>query len=83
MNNKELTALMESGFAALDLQLYIDTHPDDTEAIAVYNECVHAYEQARAAFEKARGPLYSFISESNPARFSWVDTPWPWENEEK
>ena len=82
MKDKELTALSESGFAALDLQLYIDTHPDDTEAIAVYNECVDAYEKAREAFEKKHGPLYSFICKSDPAHSSWVDTPWPWENEE-
>ena len=82
MKDKELAALMESGFAALDLQLYIDTHPSDAEAIAVYNECALNYEKARQEYEKAHGPLYSFISPSDPKRFTWVDSPWPWENEE-
>jgi len=81
MNDKEMKALMESGFAALDLQLYIDTHPSDAEAIAAYNECVKSYEAAREAYEKSHGPLYNFISQSDPKRFTWVDTPWPWENE--
>ena len=79
MNDKHLTALTEYGFAALDLQLYIDTHPDNTEAIHMYNETVRAYQTARQEYENMHGPLYSFVSMSNPERFTWVDCPWPWE----
>ena len=82
MNDKEFLKLTENGFAALDLQLYIDTHPFDAEAIAAYNECVRELAKAREACEKSRGPLFSFIAMSDPARFTWVDGPWPWETEE-
>ena len=81
MNNELLKELSAQSFAALDLQLYIDTHPDDAEAIAAYNECVRAYEAARVGFEKSHGPLYSFVSPGPDTHFDWVNSPWPWEND--
>ena len=83
MKNRELAALTEKSFEALDLQLYIDTHPDDSEAIMKYNESVRALAILQNEFEKAHGPLYSFTSLSNESRFTWVDAPWPWERNDR
>ena len=81
MKNQLLHELTAKSFAALDLQLYIDTHPGDAQAIAKYNEMVKSLAHTRAEYEKTNGPLYSFVSPSQDAHFCWVNSPWPWEND--
>ena len=66
-------------FAALDLQLYLDTHPDDGKAIEKLNMF-----KAKAApliedYEKKYGPLKKSANEGN--NWSWIKAPWPWESE--
>jgi len=81
MNTGDLLwALSEIEFVALDLQLYLDTHPCDQTAIELYNAAVANGEKLRKEFEACRGPLFSYISMSRPDRFSWIDDPWPWDS---
>ena len=44
-------------FVVVDMQLYLDTHPCDQEALAYYREAVENYEKAKMEFEEAFGPL--------------------------
>ena len=74
-----LMKLSEFDFAALDLQLFLDTHPADKKAIEQYNMTVDAAGKMRADFEKNFGPLTSFRLPSNPDKFTWIESPWPWE----
>ena len=74
---KRLTML---DFMAVDMQLFLDTHPDDTNAIAKYNSIIREADNLRAQYEKAVGPLFSVRSYSPTENFQWVDNPWPWEN---
>ena len=74
---KRLTML---DFMAVDMQLFLDTHPDDTNAIAKYNSIIREADNLRAQYEKSVGPLLSFSSYSPAENFQWVDNPWPWEN---
>lgn len=74
---KRLTML---DFMAVDMQLFLDTHPDDTNAIAKYNSIIREADNLRAQYEKSVGPLFSFRSYSSTENFQWVDNPWPWEN---
>lgn len=68
-------------FSALDMQLYLNTHPADKKAIAMYNGYVKDAAAARAEYERAFGPLFSFVSPSNPDFFGWIDEPWPYQND--
>ena len=74
---KRLTML---DFMAVDMQLFLDTHPDDTNAIAKYNSIIREADNLRAQYEKSVGPLFSFRSHSPTENFQWIDNPWPWEN---
>lgn len=74
---KRLTVL---DFLAVDLQLYLDTHPQDQEAIKKYNSVVEEGDIIRAKYEEMYGPLYSFRSTSKD-KFTWIDCPWPWSEE--
>ena len=57
-----LQKLMELDFLAVDLGLYLNTHPTETEAINAYNQTIEAADTLRMKFEAAYGPLCSFRS---------------------
>jgi spore coat protein JB len=72
--------IMEYDFAAFDLHLYLDTHPDDERAIYLFNNCVEMSKKLREVYEPAYGPLTA--SASGMLRpFRWIVGPWPWEPE--
>jgi spore coat protein JB len=72
---RELTAL---DFMLVDLQLFLDTHPEDHEALNRYNEILAKANVLRGQYESMCGPLYSFRS-FNPCHWDWYNDPWPWQ----
>lgn len=66
-------------FAALDLQLYLDTHKDDTDAIKKMNMFKEKAAPLIEQFERKYGPLTKSVTEKN--NWSWIKAPWPWESE--
>jgi len=81
--NKSRDALLKRlsilDFIAVDLQLFLDTNPDNTEAIEKYNSIINEAEAVRYEFEEMYGPLCSFRSMSPECYFKWIDCPWPWQ----
>lgn len=77
-----LLQIQQLQFAAVELNLFLDTHPQDQQALAMFNrvhqelmQCVHSYEQMY-------GPLLNFgYSPAAQNSWKWVETPWPWELE--
>ena len=51
-----IKAVMELGFAAVDMNLYLDNNPDDQTAVSTYNSFVSQYAKARSNYEKQYGP---------------------------
>ena len=72
---REITIL---DFMALDLHLYLNTHPDDSEALLMYNDCITRSQELRAIYEADYGPLTAFRSQGQPG-WTWINEPWPWE----
>jgi spore coat protein JB len=66
-------------FMAIDLQLYLDTHPDDADAIENYKVVITESKKARDRFEKYYGPLCASESLRRDDYWAWIDSPWPWE----
>lgn len=54
-----MRAIMEADFFALDLRLYLNTHPDDSRALEMYREACRQYKACKAAFEDSFYPLTS------------------------
>lgn len=82
MSEKELLKnLTVLDFMAVDLQLYLDTHPDDKEALEKYNSVIKEADMLRSQYEKKYGPLFSFRSYVHGDRFKWIDNPWPWDKD--
>lgn len=77
--NELLLKLSQMNFTALDLQLYLDTHPTEKRAIEQYNMAVNEANKLRAEYESMYGPLASFVTPSDPAEFTYINEPWPWQ----
>ena len=80
MNKREalLKQISTYQFAALDLQLYLDTHPHCRQAIQYYKKHRDALKEAVSLYEEKYGPMtmYGINSCDN---WTWVHDPWPWE----
>lgn len=75
-----LKKLSELDFIAVDLALYLNTHPSDREAIQAYNQVITAADAVRMRYEEAYGPLCSFRSfASDTQDWQWREDPWPWQ----
>lgn len=72
-----LTELQTMAFVIQELALYLDTHREDTEALAVYRSFQKMYEDAVKTYEQEFGPLTHLSHMDGPYR--WLDDPWPWE----
>lgn len=66
-------------FAAHDLNLYLDTHPYDSEMISLFKEISNDSNLAIREYEDKFGPL--FAQSSNLYSWSWDNSPWSWEND--
>jgi len=58
-------------FVCIDLNLYLDTHPDDKVALGDYNCYVHQLHELKAMYVENFGPLENFGN--SHARCSWRD----------
>ncbi|WP_434310950.1 spore coat protein CotJB [Hominifimenecus sp. rT4P-3] len=76
--NPLMKKIYEYGFAVDDVVLYLDTHPDDAEALAYYQQVRDAYEQFYREYVTTVGPLM-FTEDRAADGWSWTDDPWPWE----
>ncbi|MPN16013.1 hypothetical protein SDC9_163351 [bioreactor metagenome] len=76
-----LRRLQEMEFVAVELNLYLDTHPCDTEAINDYNCAVERLRKIKKEYEEEYGMLMHFGhgGYSSKSEWSWVKGPWPWE----
>ena len=78
MNRSELLLQLTAlDFMAVDLHLYLDTHPHDRVALARYNCIIMQAEVLRDAYQTAYGPLYSYRSPSSYP-WQWTNNDWPW-----
>jgi spore coat protein JB len=71
----ELQAL---GFALVELGEYLDTHPKDTEAFALFRSYAELYHKGRQEYEKMHGPLTQKDSAMQES-YTWLKDPWPWD----
>lgn len=79
MNQKELYEwVMMLGFCAVDMMLYLDTHPDDEEALNYFNQCNTLYNAAKQSYQEQFDLLNAF-SEQERSSWDWNTAPMPWE----
>ncbi len=69
----------EIGFSQYDLLLYLDTHPDDAEALSYYRQLTEARKNAVYEYQKKFAPLRAENEPVSGSNWKWSTTPWPWE----
>ena len=72
-----LRQIMEHDFVAFDLNLYLNTHPTDVEALRRHREAVEASNSRKAQYQQMYGPLTASAAD-NKNRWTWSENPWPW-----
>ena len=76
--NTALAELMALEFALVDLGLYLDTHPKDSEALELYTKYVRLEKEGRKKYIAMYGPLTQ-SDVAGAKEYTWLRTPWPWE----
>lgn len=70
--------IMCLGFCADDMKLYLDTHPDDMNALDYYNQCVELLDGAKKSYEMKNGPLC--LQSAGPVKnWDWNCGRMPWD----
>lgn len=80
-SRKELMdQINHASFMVDDIKLYLDTHPQDMEALAHFQEYSQIRNQSLKEYAKLYGPLTVDLAEySCTDRWNWVNEPWPWQ----
>lgn len=72
--------LSELQFAAIDLNLFLDTHPCDKEALEMFKKIAKTIESVKMDYVRKYGPLKAGDS-AHDVPFQWAsgEFKWPWE----
>ena len=69
-------------FAAHDLNLYLDLHPEDSSMLALFNDYRMKENELKRVYESKYGPLtVNSDSGINNDSSMWVNSVWPWEDD--
>ena len=63
-------------FAITDISLYLNTHPEDENALCLHREYCKMFKELRDKYQKIYGPL---TIECPCNKWRWLEEPWPWE----
>ncbi|KAB2338352.1 spore coat protein CotJB [Cytobacillus depressus] len=74
-----LEQLQTVDFVLVELNLYLDTHNGDEEAINQFNYYVKERKKIAGLFESQFGPLMQFGHSYSGKPWNWDDSPWPWQ----
>ncbi len=81
MRDELLEKIRELSLVKVELELYLDTHPDCRTALDYYYQTVEALKRLTEEYNNTKGPLVA--QDANDTRhWTWTDTPWPWHNGE-
>lgn len=73
-----MKAIQMYDFYLYDLNLFLDTHPNDRNALARFNEIKECRKKAYEAYTENYGPITA-VQNNSDEHFYWTDDPWPWE----
>ncbi|ATW23413.1 spore coat protein CotJB [Candidatus Formimonas warabiya] len=76
-----LRKIQELEFAAVELNLFLDTHPENEQALCDYNRFTEELMNVKNMYEIRYGPLANFGSSPSQFPWQWIQSPWPWEED--
>lgn len=72
------TQMQELQFSINELRLYLDTHPEDAEAVELLHQYLKEWKASSEALCKKKGPRF-FADVAKDGKYDWLKGPWPWE----
>ena len=78
----KLNQLRALDFVLHELGLYLDTHPHDSEAFALFHNYVELEKAARESYVEQSGPLTQSDAALDSS-YTWTNGPWPWQYREE
>ena len=73
-------SIQELSFACVDLNLFLDTHPDCEEALRDFNQLSMDLNKLRRHYEMNFSPMLNYGNSPSKYPWGWIEEPWPWEN---
>ena len=70
--------LQTLAFVLQELALYLDTHPEDMQALAQYREYQQRYDESLMEYSKDHGPMTHYTPVTAET-YTWLKDPWPWD----
>ena len=83
INNEKddlLIGIGQYSFMMHDLNLFLDVHPNDQEALRKFSEYRSKANELITRYERKYGPLSVKGDVNNNTPFNWTTTNWPWVN---
>lgn len=74
---RALREVMAACFTAFELQLFLNTHPNDQRALMLFKNSCQRSKMLKLQYEGMYGPLTACSSNGYP--WQWIESPWPWE----
>ena len=80
MNREQLFEWINMiSFAVVETALFLDTHPEDMEALKFYNQVIEMRRAAVREYSAHFAPLTLDYATGSKGKWDWVMSPWPWE----
>lgn len=77
VSDTPLGELMALNFVVDELKLYLDTHPNDTEAFASLKSFIALTKEAHERYVARFGPIDTMDLLQSES-YDWLREPWPW-----
>jgi len=73
-----LLKLSAAQFASWEMHIFLDTHPNNREALELREKYTKEFNELKKEYEAKYGLLYYQSGTPN----QWLANPWPWDYEE-
>ncbi|MGI6176598.1 MAG: spore coat protein CotJB [Christensenellales bacterium] len=80
--NALMRKIQEYDFVLVETALFLDTHPDDRQALAHYQKYLALKQDVVNQYTALYGPIRQ-EDVTSTTRWTWVDGAWPWENDKE
>lgn len=74
-----LKEIQKVEFAVIELNLFLDTHPDNEKALNDYNKYTVDLSKLKKEYRMKHGPFANFGHGTSDLPWQWIESPWPWE----
>lgn len=75
-----MTKITQTSFVMDELRLFLDTHPENCEALAMYAENRMLRRELIDTYTEKYGPIEAY-SAGGTKEWNWTNAPMPWESE--